>query len=298
VVTPSRILCPTDFSDISQHALRHAVVIAEWYDARIVALHADDPLMLADPIPPYTPFIGQAPPEVARRESLTARLHDWLAPATDAGLRTDLMVEEGDPVGCLLTVAKSLPADLIVIGTHGRSGWKRLTLGSVAEQVLRKATCPVMVVPPSAPSTPRSPFKQILCPVDFSDASIAALRFALSMAQEGDARLTVLHVSESRRDDDAARMHAITGVHRASEAETRRQLAALVPDDARNGCDVESDLEFGKADEQILSVSAARHADLIVMGVHGRSAMDVALFGSTTQAVVRQAACAVLTLRK
>jgi nucleotide-binding universal stress UspA family protein len=143
-----------------------------------------------------------------------------------------------------------------------------------------------------------APVTQLLCPVDFSDSSTVALRFAISLAQESNAHLTLLHVFEWPSDEASARRVLETSeFHRQWEAETRHQLEALIPDDVRNWCTPEPRLAFGKAYQQILSVAATEHADLIVMGVQGRNAIDMMLFGSTTQQVVRQASCPVLTLR-
>jgi nucleotide-binding universal stress UspA family protein len=198
----------------------------------------------------------------------------------------------------LHTHAQSLSADLIVIGTHGRSGFERLVLGSVAEKVLRKAKCPVMTVPPPAAATSKLSFAHLLCPVDFSDSSIAALRFSFSLARESHARLTLLHLFEWPSDEASARRVLETSeYHRQWEDETRQELEALIPDDVRNWCTPEPKLAFGKAYQQILSLGTAEDVDLIVMGVQGRNALDLMLFGSTTNQVVRQAACPVLTLR-
>jgi len=298
VVELRRILCPTDFSDLSRHALEHAIVIGGWYGSQIVALHVGHPtdvLSTAVPIPVFTREIA---PGDTHRQPLEEELRRWLSPATAAGLQTDVVVDEGHPAGRILEHATSLPADLIVIGTHGQGGFERLVLGSVAEKVLRKATCPVMTVPPAAASTSKLPFKQLLCPVDFSDSSTAALRFAFSLAQESNARLTLLHVFEWPSDEASAkRVLETSEFHRQWEVETRHQLEALIPADVRSWCTPEPQLAFGKAYQQILSVAATEHSDLIVMGVRGRYAIDMMLFGSTTQQVVRQASCPVLTLR-
>ena len=120
------------------------------------------------------------------------------------------MVESGYPVRHILARAAALPADLVVMGTHGRSGFERLVLGSVTEKVLRKAPCPVMAVPPPAVTVGKLPYGRLLCPVDFSDSSEAALRFACSIAEEADARLTIVHVFDwqaRRRPDDGAVRH-------------------------------------------------------------------------------------------
>lgn len=111
----------------------------------------------------------------------------------------ETVVREGAAAAEIAQEATRINADLLVIGTHGRSGFERLLLGSVAEKVLRKATCPVMTVPGRLPDAgPADPvlFKRILCPVDFSQSSLHALKYATSMAQEADGQLTVLHVVE------------------------------------------------------------------------------------------------------
>jgi nucleotide-binding universal stress UspA family protein len=94
-------------------------------------------------------------------------LREWLVPAETAGLQTSTFVEVGNPAARILEHAASLPADLVVLGTHGRSGFERLMLGSVTEKVLRKAGCPVLTVPPPTAATSKLPFKQLLCPAGF-----------------------------------------------------------------------------------------------------------------------------------
>ena len=293
-----RILCPTDFSDISRHALTHAIVLAGGHESEIVALYVGHPTIVLSRVVPIPVFAREIEPGDTHRQPLEEEMRTWLSPATAAGLRTQVVVDEGNPAGRILEHARSLPADLIVMGTHGQGGFERLVLGSVTEKVLRKAACPVMTVSPPAASTSKVTFKRILCPVDFSDSSTAALRFAFSLARESNARLTLLHVFEWPSDEASARRVLETSeFHRQWELETRHQLEALIPDDVRNWCTPEPTLAFGKAYQQILRLAATEHADLIVMGVRGRYAIDLMLFGSTTQQVVRQASCPVLTLR-
>jgi universal stress protein A len=144
-------------------------------------------------------------------------------------------------------------------------------------------------LPAPAIGTAKPPFTHLLCAVDFSDSSIAALRFAFSLAQESNARLTPLHVFEWESDEASARRVLETSeFHRQWEAETRQQLEAVIPDDVRNWCTPEPKLAFGKALEQILDIVTAEHVDLILMGVRGRNPVDL-MFGSTTNQVVRRA---------
>ena len=133
------------------------------------------------------------------RDQLLADTKAFAAAESAPGVPMEAVVREGSTAAEILDQAASMKADLLVIGTHGRSGFERLLLGSVTERLLRKASCPVMTVPRRLPdAVPAGPvlYKQILCPVDFSESSLQALRYAISMAQEADGHLTVLHVVE------------------------------------------------------------------------------------------------------
>jgi nucleotide-binding universal stress UspA family protein len=293
-----RILCPIDYSDASRHALAHAVTVSRWYGARLTALYVDSPVIMLTPPILFAEGLGPVSSATVNRSDLENRVREWLAPARNAGLETDVAVDEGNPAAVILECAASLPADLIVMGTHGRGGFERLVLGSVAEKVLRKAKCPVMTVPPPAVGTWKLPFAHVLCPVDFSESSTSALRFAFSLAQESNARLTLLHVFEWPSDEASARRVLETSeFHRQWEMETRQQLDALISDEVRQWCSPQPALAFGKAYQQIVCVAQTEHVDLIVMGVRGRNSIDLMMFGSTANHVVRQAPCPVLTLR-
>jgi nucleotide-binding universal stress UspA family protein len=156
----------------------------------------------------------------------------------------------------------------------------------------------VLTVPRRAADT-KLRFKHILCPVDFSDSSRDALRYALSLAQESDARLVVAHVVELLSDAEIReyRMFTDPGYRANIERAAREQIAAAIPDTARRFCAIDEVVVVGRAYKEILRLAETRQADLIVIGVHGRGAADLMLFGSTTQHVVRQAICPVLTLR-
>jgi nucleotide-binding universal stress UspA family protein len=288
----NRILCPVDLSDVSRNAIDHAVLLARWYKAGITALHVCNPMVI--PMADFT-VVGTVPPPVLTEDEineLRARVRACFeAPGP---IDVDVLVEDGHPANQILARAKALPADLIVIGTHGAGGFQHLVLGSVTEKVLRQATCPVLTVPPHARTTSKLPFKRVLCPVDFSDSSLAALEFAFSIAQEGDAEVTIMNVCEWP-DADEPPTHEF---RLEREGAVAAKLHALVPDSIRNWCHPNTRLAHGKAYREILGAATEDSSDLIVMGVHGRNALDVMLFGSTTNQVVRRATCPVLTLRK
>jgi nucleotide-binding universal stress UspA family protein len=294
-----RILCPIDFSDASRHALDHAVAIAKWYDAHLTALHVIHPVLLVEPPILFAEFPKDAPPTEEQRQSLERQLRGWLEPASAAGVKTDVLVDDGHPAGRILDQARSIEADLIAMGSHGLSGFERFMLGSVAEKVLRKAACPVLTVPPAAATAAELPYKRLLCPVDFSKSSLAALQFAFSMAEESNANLTILHVLDWPPDDELlVQRFDAPEFRRVVDEETRGRLEALVTDDVRLWCTPSTKISYGKPYRQILEVAESEGTDLIVVGVRGRHSLDLTLFGSTTNQVVRRASCPVLTLKQ
>jgi nucleotide-binding universal stress UspA family protein len=144
------ILHPTDFSDRSGHAFRLACALARDYGARLIVLHVAEP-------PPFVYGEGVLPPD---SESLLQVVHEARAQLNrlstpDANVRAERQLETGEPASEILRVARDVPADLIVMGTHGRTGLARLLMGSVAEQVVRKSTCPVLTV--TTPLTEATP---------------------------------------------------------------------------------------------------------------------------------------------
>jgi nucleotide-binding universal stress UspA family protein len=291
------ILCPVDFSDASRHALHHAIAIAGWFESHITGLHVTRSAFMFEPTILFAERGGLKALRVDRDE-LLARLNDWMQPATAARIPWSARVEDGVPAQCVLDIARSLPANLIVMGTHGRRGFERLVLGSVAEKVLRNATCPVMTVPPRAATASRLPFRRLLCPVDFSEASIDALHVALPLAQEADAELTVLNVIEWP-DDETFLVEAFESpdMRRQLEGQTLERIDALIPEEARVWSRPSAKVAIGTPHREIVAAAADMDADLIVIGVHGRKALDVTIFGSTTNQVVRRASCPVLTIR-
>ena len=193
-----------------------------------------------------------------------------------------------------------MPADLVVMGTHGRGGFERIVLGSVTEKVLRKLTCPVLTVPPHAGKTPTvpGPFTSILCATDFSNASLHALEYAMSLAQEAGSTLTVVFSLQWELEDEAELQAPVVSEYRLMrEADSQKRLDALVPKSVRDVCKVETVMATGKASREITRIADNVMADLIVMGVHGRGVVDLTLFGSTTHYVIRHAHCPVLTVR-
>ena len=297
-----RILCPVDFSDFSRRALDHAIAIARWYESSVTALHVFSPA----PVAAYGPGPVVFEPIVLTavdRDQLLADTNAFIEAEAAPGVAIDAVVREGNPAAEIVDQATGMNADLLVIGTHGRSGFERLLLGSVAEKVLRKARCPVLTVPRRLPdAVPTAPvvFKRIICALDFSECSMEALKYALSLAQEADGCLILVHVvaPDFVGPVGLGEEHlSLVAYQRQREEEARRLLARAVPEMAGDYCKTETMLLRGKPGREILRIASDRRAELIVMGVQGRGAADLLFFGSTTQHVVREASCPVLTLR-
>jgi nucleotide-binding universal stress UspA family protein len=291
-----RILCPIDFSDESQHAVAHATAVAEWYGAAITLLHVSHPEAFTNP-PLLFDELPRGPAMVeSALQAAEQQMPKWSALVTMADVGVETLIERGYPVRRILARAAALPADLIVMGTHGRSGFERLILGSVTEKVLRQAPCPVLAVPPPVVSAGQLPYKRLICPVDFSESSMAALRFACSLAGQAGAHLTIVHVFDWQPDHDVMMARFDTaGYFDAVEQQARERLEGLVAE-VRVACNPETVTARGKPYRAILTLAEAKEADLIVLGVRGRNPIDLALFGSTANHVVRGARCPVLTV--
>ena len=192
-----RILCPVDFSEFSRHALDEAIAIAHLYDACVTGLHVFPEAIAADPfsgLPEFQPFRLTD----RHRAHLLEHLKTFATSEGAESRRMDFAIREGVDIHAeILEAADQMKPDLIVMGTHGRSGFQHLMLGSVAEKVLHGASCPVLTVPRKAPeavSAGPAPFTRILCGIDFSDCSLAALEYATSLASQSGAHLDVLSV--------------------------------------------------------------------------------------------------------
>lgn len=303
-MTFARVLCPIDFSEASSHALHQAAALASRSGARLWALAV---------LPSISPFAAQTTAEATVVEGgLADDLRRWrelaeaqCRPIAASGVHLTLDVVEGHPVEAILERTTALGIDLVVMGTHGATGFRRLVLGSVTEKVLRRATCPVLTVPPRVHDTHLAAFTRVLVAVDFSSSSLKAIDAAAALARQSGGALTLLHVLEWPWHDDTASTpegvppaqgQALQDYRRYLEHGAAERLQALA-DGMPPGTRAVTAVRFGKAWVETLSAAEAAKADLVVLGVRGRSAVDLGFFGSTANHVVRAASCPVLTLR-
>lgn len=297
MISISRILCPIDFSDFSLDALRHGLALARWYSAQVTVFHVyhvSHP-MPVDAFPTSVPVFVEVDPN-----KIADEVRRFCAPLVDpSGQNVEVVVRPGDAAREIRNETEHVQWDLLILGTHGRSGFERLFLGSVTEKTLRSTRVPVLTIPPLVREPGPPLYKTILCPLEFSPASIRALEYALSLAKEADARLILLHALENLLGDAGAQTLGHLTVSEyyhqlAVDAVTR--LKAVVPDEARVWAHPDERVVKGRAYEEILRVVAEEHVDLVVMGVQGKSIVSRLIFGSTTHRVIREAGCPVLTL--
>ena len=275
-----QILFATDFSQPSERALPYALSLAREYDARIFAAHiAAEPFGVPASMREGLHGLGI---KRHKEEGGLAHLESQLRE-----LRHEIIWREGDVWTELSEIVQREGIDLIVIGTHGRTGAGKLLMGSVAEAIFRQAPCPVLTVGPEVSGEPASvaDLHEILVPVDFSPESLAALPYAISLARHDDARLYLLHVA---------------GRYQRGETLLDTQLRNLIPRDARLFCEPKVFVESGAPAERILELAEELGTDLIVLGVKRTPSIFEAtrhLPQATAYKVVSEASCPVLTVR-
>ncbi len=288
VFAPRHILCPVDLSEHAALALKYAAAGAQVFQTHLTVLQA-----LEVELPPYfTP--GQMPALShttqqtleAAREDLVRHVHAVLGDAARA-LPLRVLTTAGHPTDAILETAERDAADLLVMGTHGRGGARRLLLGSVTENVVRQARVPVFVVRQKqheflAPNQPdaRPHLRRILCAVVPGAAAPAGLQTAAALATRFGAELTALYVVE-----EAA----------AASETARAQLCAWLPS-AGAPCAVRPEVRRGRAAEQIVACAAETAQDLIVLAAQAKPERHGLFYGTTTEAVLRRATVPVLVV--
>jgi nucleotide-binding universal stress UspA family protein len=282
------ILFATDFSPAAEGALPYAIGLAKQYGAKVHCLHVRFPATYPIVGPEAMLQVLEAAEEQAKFEA--KQLHEMLG-----GVPHEVTVAEGDLWPTLSEIVDDQNTDLIVMGTHGRTGVTRALLGSAAEEVFRKAPCPVLTIGPyvSHNTERRLAMKEILFATDFSPESLAALPYAVSLAQEHQSNLTLLNVTG--KPEVGELVHA--GQYMES---TMRRLQGLVPAGAEMWCEPKCRIEQGAEAEKIMETAVATGADLIVLGVrspHGGVGATTHLLRSIAHYVVAKAQCPVLTVR-
>jgi len=287
-----RILCPVDFSEPSARAYDSAQSLARNYQARLFLQHVVDFILpsyayYADAV--YISELFQTIRDGARKQ-----LQAFAKSHTRNGVQPECVVQEGAVTDSIFSFAAAHKVDLIVIGTHGLKGGDRAALGSVTEKVLRKACCPVLVSrkPGNAVVAPDGAqgsiqLRRIIFCTDFSDPARRALEYALSVVAEYDAEITLLHV--------LADVQSLANI-KEEIATATKQLDKLIPPQRGKAARIKTLVRIGRAYEQIIQHASETQADLLIMAVRGRNALDLAVFGSTTYRAILLGSCSVLAV--
>lgn len=275
------ILFATDFSEASEHALPYLRLIATKFHSAVHLCHIERRAPLAGSLASTEVFEATAK---VTAERLTALLN---APQL-RGLNLNLALGSGKIKDELLNVIRDRNIDLVVAGTHGRSGWRKAALGSVAEEIIHCATCPVLVVGPSTGSRGDGGFGKILLPVDLTDSHDKVLPYVALLGSEFSSQVTVLHVipdheAESTGDPRAVRR----AIQRALEKTVAPRLEPFVG---------EFVVEHGEPGETIVEVARERGIDLIAMGIRHNSNHTKQLRSGVAYKVITEAGCPVLAI--
>ena len=273
----TRILLVTDFSDCSEAAVPFARLMAERYAARVVVAH-------------IITGVGAAAEEAAHpahdaQAAAEAEMQRFLETNTLGEVPVETVIERGPVADVLATSIEKRGIDLVVVGTHGRSGVGKLLMGSVAQRIFNVAPCPVLSVSPRAgkPSGAAEKFAKILYPTDFSEESLRALPYALSLARIDGSTLVLLHAAGEQPPQQVLQAYYM-------------RLNALIPPEARTWCRSDALVSTGDPTEVILQAATEQNADLIVISAHrAEGTFNVPL--TTAYQVVAHAHCPVLRVR-
>jgi nucleotide-binding universal stress UspA family protein len=279
--SPQRILCPVDFSGPSSAALRVAGKWALIFGAEVEVLHAQ---RLEAPVY-FTAAQTQALKGQLRKSLRAGRnlLEKFSAAHLPEGVARRLSVIEEEPVSAILREFKRSRADLIVMGTHGRAGLSKIRLGSVMESVLRQISGPIVTIGPNVKVTARlGRIRRVLSPIDFSGLAREAFGYASDIAERAEGELIAAHIVEESREGENSKAEKI--------------LCDWVPPKTRARCRVRELVRAGSPAELVIAEARGARADLIVQGAKPRGYWGALIFGSTTEAIIRGAACPVLSI--
>lgn len=297
------ILCTTDLSDFSNMSVYYSAALARVFEATLHLCHVIDL--------PIVSVHGEAftyPPDYAQtlKEDALRQMDTLMKPLQ---VKWEPHVDMGTIAHTVSDLVGMTQADLVVSASHGRSGLKRLLLGSVTEQLLRSIRRPFLVV-----TSPEKPddlaekkitqdtvenfrLKKILVGSDFSQDSANAVTYGFSLAQDFQSELHLVHVVEPFAYSDALMPDPMTAeVQTDLNALLTGRLESLVPAEARNWCEVRTSCLAGMPHEELVKYAVLHAVDLIILGIRGRGLVETLLLGSTTDRVIRRVSCPVLAV--
>jgi nucleotide-binding universal stress UspA family protein len=284
-VSVKNILVATDFSPVSDKAAAYARAMALNFRSSVEIVHVYDPSVVVSCV---DAILGT--PAKQRRQLGNENLLKLGADFAAAGLRTTTSLTEGHRAhAAVLRVARRHEADLIVAGTHSKSGLQRLVLGSTAEELIRHAACPVLTVGPHARQPNDGPlvFRTIVYATDFSIQASKAAVYAMSFAQDSGAHLYLCHATGGQ---------ATSAESKALDATFKASLNKMIPESVYEWCTPETVVKHGDAAKAILELASRVHADLIVLGARNASFWLTHVEHGLTPDLLAEATCPVMTV--
>lgn len=276
-----RIVIGIDFSRPALTALHVAVSLAEKYESTLFLVHAVPPVIYG---PGATPELLDADLNTVRTQ-----MQGIVSKANIGSIRHQAVVEFAEPTDLIDGIARAQAADLVVVGSHGAHGLEKLAFGSVAESVLRRVPCPVLVIGPHCHENLAS-IESIVFATDLEIGAFRPAQYASSIAEEMNARLTLLHVRKPGPKDAAISQPDV-------ELRLAHTLRQLLPPDAELWCKPKVRVEAGNASEEVLRAAQSESANLIVIGVREKSPLADHSPWSTFSQIIRGASCPVLGIR-
>lgn len=285
-VALQNILVATDFSTCAQTALTYALGWARRYDGTLFTMN----------VLPHMPFVESAEPDPEKAQAMARqKLANMAASEPFRGIKHKEVIQEGEVGEALSAFMRENSIDLIVVGTEGRTGLGKFLLGSVAEEIFRTAECPVLTLGPHVAKSDGT-LRHILFATDFGPESAHGLPYAISLAEEHRARLTLLHVAPEGvvlPEPEPGAMPACDPYTAVASGE--KQLRAMIPADSRLWHEPEYVVQFGPAAETILRI-AGQQADMVVLGVKRPALLTKHMGGGTAYRIICEAPCPVLSV--
>jgi len=323
-IQPEKIMCAVDFSDFSHLILSYGRALAAEFHAKLYVCHVlHDMVMLSSHGQAY---IVSEKVSKERLDNTKLLLENLIR---EQRLEAQTLVLQGHAADELTQIVQEKNIDLVIAATHGGSGIKRFLIGSVTDRLVKTLTCPLLVLHakedhPSFPNVFRVPMERILVGCDFSPESDLAVEYGLSLAQEFQAELHLVHVIKPEKHIELAaadymkiqegdylgwtQSEALTLQQKTTDDEwerrsrllsrIERQLSHMVPEESRDWCTPVINLLEGKAYAELIHYAKTKKVDMMVLGIHGHSLLEQFLVGSTTDRIISRAGCPVLAVRK
>jgi nucleotide-binding universal stress UspA family protein len=294
------IVVPVDFSKMSVQAIPIAGQLARHFGASIHLAHVREFNYATDfvaPVPPIVPF------SFMPYDGEQAALKELKKVANECGVPSAScdVLSGAPPFDEICRLGRSIPADLIVMPTHGRTGLKHVFLGSTAERIVQHSACPVLVTRGNSPQSKNgsvSKIKKILVPVDFSSCSREGLRYAIAFAKEFGAKIILTHATYLGYvySCEGTAVYDIPGLQKAARKNAERKMRDLVRSVNFGTVKYEAEFTDGSPVIDICALAKDRNVDLIITSTHGFTGFTHVLMGSIAEQVVRRAPCSVLVV--